>query len=102
MRWVGVAVAVGAIVAVLACNAILGLGDYKVGGDGGPLPGDESPAACNAAFEAGSCYPCAPTTNDQLENACTDSTCMPFDDKARIPGFTGTLPTISDTPPDGG
>jgi len=102
MRWIGITVAVAAVGGVLACNAILGLGDYSVGGDGGNPIGDESPAACNAALEAGSCYPCTPTTNDQLENACTDSTCIPFDDTTRIPNFNGTLPNIPEPTPDGG
>ncbi|MEO8874072.1 MAG: hypothetical protein ABI461_00675 [Polyangiaceae bacterium] len=99
------AIAVAAFGSALACNAILGLGDYKVGaaaGDGGPITGDESPAACNAALEAGACYPCTPITNDQLENACTDSLCVPFDDSTRIPNFNGTLPDIPEPIPDGG
>lgn len=101
---IGFAIAAGALGGALACNALLGLGDYSIGdggstGDGGG--GDGSPANCDpsATIEDGGCFACTPVTNDQLENACTDSTCLPFDDKARIPGFTGTLPAVPD---DGG
>jgi hypothetical protein len=100
--WIGSAIALAALGGALACNAILGLGDYAVG-DGGTGPGgDGSPTDCSADFDAGQCYPCAATTNDQLQNACTTSNCQPFDDFARIPNYTGTLPVVPDPPPDGG
>jgi hypothetical protein len=100
--WIGFAIAVGALCGGIACNAILGLGDYAVG-DGGPstINPDGSPAECNGALEAGQCYPCTPTGNDQLENACTTSSCVPFDDNARIPNFDASLPFIP-IPPDAG
>lgn len=98
----GLAIAVGAFGGAIACNAILGLGDYQITDGGLPNGGDGGPGDCDGATGDGGCYACTPTNNDQLENACTDSTCLPFDDNARIPGFTGTLPTITDLPPDGG
>ena len=97
---IGFAIAAGALGGALACNALLGLGDYSIT-DGGIGPGgDGAPGDCDASTADGACYPCVPVTNDQLENACTDSTCLPFDDNARIPGFTGTLPPVPDG--DGG
>jgi hypothetical protein len=101
---IGLAVAAAALGGALACNAILGLGDYAVG-DGGTSSGGDGPANCNADFDAGQCYPCTATTNAQLQNACTTSTCVPFDDFSRIPNFdpnyASTL-TIVPNPPDGG
>src|ERR1700712_5296785 len=35
---------------------------------------------------------CAPTKSVEFLNSCTTGTCYPFDNNARIPGFTGTLP----------
>lgn len=35
----------------------------------------------------GGCYSCAPTTDLQFLNHCTNSQCAPFDNHARIPGF---------------
>ena len=35
-----------------------------------------------------------PQTNDEFLNRCTDSKCSPFDNAARIPGFTGELPPL--------
>ena len=41
------------------------------------------------------CYNCAPTTNDQFLNACTDATCVPFDNERRLPRYNGgDLPPI--------
>jgi hypothetical protein len=98
--WIGLAVAVAALGGGIACNAILGLGDYTVN-DGGVTPlGDGASGDCSADFDAGQCYPCAATTNDQLLNACSSSNCVPFDDTTRVPNFTGTLPPVSDA--DGG
>ena len=102
--WIGFAIAVGALGGALACNAILGLGDYTVN-DGGVISGDGASGDCSADFDAGQCYPCTPTSNDQLQNACSSSQCVPFDDPTRIPNFdpnyASTL-TIPPNPPDGG
>jgi hypothetical protein len=102
--WIGFAIAAAALGGALACNAILGLGDYAVG-DGGTTSGDGQTSDCNVSTDGGQCYPCTPTTNDQLQNACTTSTCVPFDDTTRIPNFdpnyASTL-TIVSNPPDGG
>ncbi|MEO7109780.1 MAG: hypothetical protein ABI183_05040 [Polyangiaceae bacterium] len=101
--WIGFAIAIAALGGALACNAILGLGDYAVG-DGGTstTPGDGSPFSADCGVTPGQCYPCTPTNNDQLQNACTTSNCVPFDDFARIPGFDGGLPFVPVPPPDGG
>jgi len=97
--WIGFVIAVAALGGVLACNAILGLGDYTVSDGGIAVNPDGSPAQCNGAIEAGQCYPCAPTNNDQLETACTTSNCVPFDDNSKIPNFDASLPFIP-IPPD--
>ena len=101
---IGAAIAVAALGGTLACNAILGLGDYQVvdggvlpGGDGGPTSGD-----CGVASPDAACFACEPTQDVEFLNACTDSTCVPYDDYANIPGFNGTLPDIPEPTPDGG
>jgi hypothetical protein len=50
-------------------------------------------------FDAGACFPCPPTQTIEFLNACDDATtCVAFDDKARVPLYTGgTLPSV---PPD--
>ncbi|MGH7283167.1 MAG: hypothetical protein ACRELY_16700 [Polyangiaceae bacterium] len=94
---IGLAIAAGALGGALACNALLGLGDYTVTDGGVTTGGDGNPANCDpSATTDGGCFACTPVTNDQLEKACTDSTCLPFDDNARIPGFNGTLPSVPD------
>ena len=127
-----------------ACNAILGLGDYAVGGssdatadsgiandaqagdepdatvtsapdasDGSPAPdatipdgsvppdaatGSDAPN-CNADpltfTDPAQCYACTPTTSPQFANACTNSTCVPFDD-TRLTNLLadGALPPV--------
>lgn len=101
--WIGFAIAIAALGGALACNAILGLGDYAVGDGGTTAGGDGSSSGdCGADFDAGQCYPCTATNTDQLLNACTTSNCVPFDDTARVPNFDGSLPVIPDPPPDGG
>ncbi|HEX7666987.1 MAG TPA: hypothetical protein VF407_20800 [Polyangiaceae bacterium] len=103
---IGAAIAVAALGGgMLACNAILGLGDYQVvdggvlpGQDGGPNPGGD----CGVASADGPCYACDPSTDIEFLNACTDSTCVPFDDKTRIPNFDASLPDIPEPTPDGG
>jgi hypothetical protein len=100
--WIGFAVAIAAFGGALACNAILGLGDYAVGDGGAITAGDGATGDCSADFDAGQCYPCAATNNDQLLNACTSSSCVPFDDTTRVPNFDGSLPVIPDPTPDGG
>jgi hypothetical protein len=100
--WIGFAIAIAALGGALACNAILGLGDYAVGDGGANAGGDGATSDCGANLDAGQCYPCTPTTNDQLLNSCTTSNCVPFDDSTRVPNFDGSLPVIPDPPPDGG
>jgi hypothetical protein len=85
------------VVAVLSagCNSILGFSEYNVAEDGGGA------AQCNANLAGGECYPCKPATDPQFLNACTDSTCVPFDDKARVSKLPldGALPPVPDLPP---
>ncbi len=103
--WIGMAITVAALGGALACNAILGLGDYTVNDGGASSNSDGASSDCGADFDAGQCYPCAATTNDQLLNACTSSNCVPFDDTTRIPNFDpnyATTLTILPNPPDGG
>jgi hypothetical protein len=108
-RWVGL-VALATI--VLACNSILGLGDFAVT----PDPADATDEQVAAAGDGGTCpdsgvsnvdltavcYPCNPLTTDQLLNACTGAQCIPFD-RARLTKLLpdGKLPEL---PPnlDGG
>lgn len=42
------------------------------------------------------CFNCAPTKPVEVLNACTDATCEPFDNKARLPLLRGdgTLPPL--------
>jgi hypothetical protein len=104
-RWVGL-VALATI--VLACNSILGLGDFAVtpdpadatdeqvatGDAGGSCPDS---GISNADLSA-VCYPCSPLTTEQLLNACTGAQCIPFD-RARL---TKLLPDggLPELPPD--
>lgn len=79
------------------CTTILGLGDYNIGGGG-----DASPDAAGDAFaEAASCDAALNPLN-----ACTDSTCIPYDDAEHVkhPQYsaTGKLPPVTDLPPDSG
>ncbi|MDQ2647440.1 MAG: hypothetical protein M3020_26795 [Myxococcota bacterium] len=60
-------------------------------GSGGEGGGGE--ANCEPQGEY-NCYPCAPKTDEQYLNQCSDAECSPFDNAARIPGFTGTLPDL--------
>jgi hypothetical protein len=40
------------------------------------------------------CYKCAPTTNAQVLRACTDATCIPFDNMTLTKIVNGTLPAL--------
>lgn len=101
---IGGVIAAAALGGTLACNAILGLGDYKVA-DGGVLPlsdGGVPSGDCGVASADAACFACEPQKDVEFLNACTDSTCVPYDDYANIPGFTGVLPDIPEPTPDGG
>lgn len=77
-----------AATAVVACNSIIGFGDYVVSSDGG---GGTPNGACDAGA------PAAQGEGDFL-NACTNAQCVPFDDKARVTrlGDGGALPPVPD------
>jgi len=59
--------------------------------------------AAAAAGAAGTCAPQTPKLNntDFLNEKCTDSKCIPFDNCARLGVCDGNLPALV-TPPDGG
>ena len=61
-------------------------------GGGGDL-GAAGAVSCDPQGEY-DCYPCAPKTNEQYLNQCSDTECSPFDNSERIPGFDGTLPEL--------
>jgi hypothetical protein len=64
-----------------------GTAGHGQGGSGGGTGGDCTGAA--------NCYNCAPKKPDQFLNHCTDATCAPFDDVARLPRYNGgNLPPI--------
>lgn len=69
--------------------------------DGSTLPDGALP---DGALPDGGCVPKVPKTSreDFLNETCTDSTCIPFDNCARL-GLCGdaALPALVD-PPDGG
>jgi hypothetical protein len=44
----------------------------------------------------GACYRCAPTTNAELQNACSDATCRPFDRRRLTRLVDGGLPPLPD------
>ncbi|HVW24868.1 MAG TPA: hypothetical protein VHC69_05830 [Polyangiaceae bacterium] len=56
-------------------------------------------AGCGAG-SAGQCYRCTPTTPAQIVNACTTSTCVPFDDATRLAHLLpdGGLPPLPAAP----
>ncbi|KYF96680.1 hypothetical protein BE20_41290 [Sorangium cellulosum] len=64
------------------------------------VPADSvPPAGCDGDD---GCYSCAPTTNEQLLNACTDAACRPFDD-ARLTNLRdGGLPPLPEPGAGGG
>ncbi len=55
---------------------------------------DAGPTTCQP--RSSECWDETPTTSTQLLNACTDSTCVPFDNCARLPLLRpdGTLPPL--------
>lgn len=92
----------GAMIAV-GCNALLDFDSFtydpsgsEAGGDtttteGG---GDAGDGGCidPTGFGGKGCYRCAPTTNDQLLNACTNAKFETFDNAMRIQGFDPNNP----------
>lgn len=80
----------------VACNSILGLGDYKVSGAAAGAAGGSGGGACDWDPASGACYPCAPTNDQQYLNACTSAECVAFDDATRITKLLpdGGLPEV--------
>lgn len=95
-----------AIGVAFGCNALFGIGDYVVvdadaSTADGPHGNGDAANCENYDPKSGQCYPCEPKVDPQLLNACTDSKCIPFDDKARVPNLPadGKLPPVPDLPP---
>jgi hypothetical protein len=121
---VGAALLVAAGISVTACGTMLGLGDYAVKRevdagttivdaaaadddalvDVGTRDGVDAGSAADSAADSSACdvdlatqcYACAPTTSLQIVNACTGSTCVPFDDGVRLTNLLGdgALPPV--------
>ncbi len=82
--------------------------DASAAGSGGSSPGSGGSSGTGGTEQSdaaqdittceydGGCYPCAPSTMDQWLNACTTASCIPFDNKARLPLLqqNGTLPPL--------
>ena len=49
---------------------------------------DSGVDAGDPCVDPSGCYACTPTSTTQFLNACTAGACAPFDNVARIPGFT--------------
>lgn len=65
--------------------------DAKVDVD---APIDAAPECYLDAGVAG-CFQCTPTTDEDFLNACTDGTCVAFDNAARLPLYNGgNLPPL--------
>ena len=111
-RWVGLVALATIALAFLACNGLLGLGDFAIsdaddasddrttmmgGGDGACADGETSDADLAAV-----CYPCNPLTQPQILNACSGAQCLPFD-RTRLTKLLpdGGLPPLPPDP-DGG
>ena len=62
----------------------------SAGTDAGGAAGTTAGGAAGSG--AGGCP--TPTTTTEFLNRCSDNSCTPFDNKTRIPGFTGTLPAL--------
>ncbi|MGA2451126.1 MAG: hypothetical protein ABTD50_20900 [Polyangiaceae bacterium] len=79
-----------------------GLGNADSGADAnwnsdGSVVINSEPAEASCGSDAGTgCYACPPTTPNQIINACTSSTCVPFDDTNRLTNMpaNGTLPPL--------
>lgn len=109
--------------ATSACNTLLGLSDYAVTPDSGPVGAEDASAVVRGSTPSGHdaaitgprdasisaptdancdvdlktrCYPCAPATQPQFLNACTPGTCVPFDDGKRLTNLLpdGALPPL--------
>lgn len=69
------------------------------GGEGGVASDD---CVDESGFDGLGCYSCKPTDIVQLENACSDSTCVPFDNTLRLPRVVkGKLPDLPAPPTPG-
>jgi hypothetical protein len=56
---------------------------------------DASPDAAPSCTSAAGCFVCTPVELVEFLNACTDSSCQPFDNAARLPLYNnGVLPPL--------
>lgn len=77
-----------------ACNSLLDFDSFRVvtaddGAAGDGAAGDGGDAGCwdPTGFGGRGCYQCAPTTTEEILNACTASRFEPFDNAGRIANF---------------
>jgi hypothetical protein len=71
-----------------------GAGTSK-GGIGGDAGASDTDCVDEKGFDGLGCYSCAPTDSATLENACTSSSCVPFDRKRlTLLGADGKLPPL--------
>lgn len=72
-----------------------GAAGTDAGGAAGTTAGGSagSTTGGSAGTGSGGCST-TPTTTTEFLNRCSDNSCTPFDNKTRIPGFTGTLPPL--------
>lgn len=75
-----------------------GSGGTEAGGAAGSTAGGSAGTSSggSAGTSSGGSGGCSttPTTTTEFLNRCSDNSCTPFDNKTRIPGFTGTLPPL--------
>lgn len=97
---------VGAAAALGACDAVIGLSGYSFDGSAVGLDAsDDNPSApdtgnCNVDLTK-ECYPCAPQTNEQYANKCSQgAVCTGFQDLTGLLLPDGGLPPLP--PLDGG
>jgi hypothetical protein len=119
-------------VALAACDSLYGLDGYSThpssvdaGHAGSPVDASTDTGfdgAADSAFDDASddgasdsapscdvdltvqCYACAPTETPQFLNACTNASCVPFDDPSRLANLLpdGGLPPLPPLSADGG
>jgi len=86
-------VALGLLASSVACDAVLGLGQFTFDASVGDA-GDAS----DECIGPNGCWACTPTTNDQFLNSCGGGQCIGFD-STRVTPFLlpdGGLPPLPD------
>jgi ABC-type phosphate transport system substrate-binding protein len=93
---------VGALCAAAACTTLKSRTDRPdvAAGDTAtdtPIVSGDSAGDCidPTGFNGAGCYSCTPQTRQQLLNACSTATCVPFNNAMRLPqAFDGGLPML--------